>query len=94
MRKRRFGDRYDGYRIRHSDPTNVIIPYLMKERCDAQIYFDVEVDLTKVEALIKEKRKQGMDIGVLDYVIAALVRNFSQFPRANRFIAGRRLYSK
>ena len=93
MIKRRFGDRYDGYRVRNSDPTNVIIPYLMKERNDALVYFDCELDLTKVEEIIRQKRKEGMDIGVLDYTMAALVRCMSQYPRANRFIAGRRLYA-
>ncbi len=94
MRKRRFGDRYDGYRIRNSDPTNVIIPYLMKERNDAQVFFDVELDLTKVEEILREKRKNGEDIGLLDYIMTALVRNLSQLPRANRFVAGRRLYAR
>ena len=94
MRKRRFGDRYDGYRIRKGDPTNVIIPFLMKERNDAQVLFDVELDLTKVDAILKEKRKNGEDIGLLDYIMTALVRNLSQLPRANRFVAGRRLYAR
>jgi hypothetical protein len=94
MRKRRFGDRYDGFRIRKGDPTNVIIPYLMKERNDSLVYFDLELDLTKVEELIKQKRKEGLDIGILDYMMAALVRTMSQYPRANRFIAGRRLYAR
>ena len=94
MRKRRFGDRYDGYRIRHCDPTNVIIPYLMKERNDSLVYFDMEVDLTKVEELIRKKRKEGMDIGVLDYMMSALVRAMSQYPRSNRFVAGRRIYAR
>ena len=94
MRKRRFGDRYDGYRIRKGDPTNVIIPFLMKERSDSLVYFDCELDLSKVEELIRAKRKEGMDIGVLDYAMTALVRCMSQYPRANRFIAGRRLYAR
>ncbi len=94
MRKRRWGDRYDGYRVRKGDPTNVIIPFLMKERNDAQVFFDVELDLTKVEELIRQKRKEGMDIGILDYMLSALVRTFSQYPRANRFVAGRRLYAR
>lgn len=94
MRKRRFGDRYDGYRIRKGDPTNVIIPFLMKERNDSLVYFDCELDLSKVEELIRAKRKEGMDIGVLDYAMTALVRCMSQYPRANRFVAGRRLYAR
>ena len=94
MRKRRLGDRYDGYRIRNCDPTNIIIPYLMKERCDSQVFFDAELDLTKVDALIKQKRKEGKDIGILDYILTATVRTISQFPRVNRFVAGRRLYAR
>ncbi len=94
MRKRKFGDRYDGYRIRNCDPTNVIIPYLMKERSDSQVFLDSEVDITNLEAIVKQKRKEGMDIGILDYVLSATVRSISQYPRVNRFIAGRRLYAR
>ncbi len=94
MRKKRFGDRYDGIRIRKSDPINIIVPYLMKDRADSQVFFDAEIDLTKVEAAIQEKRKEGLDIGVLDYVLASMVRTVSQFPRINRFVAGRRLFAR
>lgn len=94
MRKKKFGDRYDGRRIRKGDPTNIIMPYLMKDRCDAQVFFDTEIDLTKVEAKIAEKRKEGLDIGILDYMLAAIARTLSQYPRINRFIAGRRLFAR
>ena len=94
MRKKRIGDRYDGVRIKKGDPTNIIMPYLMKERSDAQVFFDTEIDLTKVEIAIQEKRKEGLDIGVLDYILASMVRTISQYPRINRFIAGRRLFSR
>ena len=70
------------------------MPYLMKERCDAQVFFDTEIDLTKIEQVVQEKRKQGIDIGLLDYMIAAMVRTLSQYPRINRFIAGRRLFAR
>jgi len=92
MRKKRFGDRYDGRRNRKGDPLNVIMPYLMKERSDAQVFFDAEVDIGKIDAIIQEKRKEGIDIGVLDYMLCAIVRTLSQYPRINRFIAGRRLF--
>ena len=92
--KKRWGDRYDGRRIRKGDPTNIIMPYLMKERSDAQVFFDSEIDLTNVDKIIQEKRKQGLDIGILDYMLTAIVRTLSQFPRINRFIAGRRLYAR
>ena len=93
-KKKIWGDRYDGRRIRKGDPTNIIIPYLMKERADAQVFFDAEIDLSKVDLAIQEKRKQGIDIGVLDYMVAVIVRTLSQYPRINRFVAGRRLYAR
>lgn len=94
MRKKKWGDRYDGRRVLKGDPTNIIMPYLMKNRSDAQVFFDTEIDITKIDEVIKEKRKQGIDIGVLDYMLAALTRTISQYPRINRFIAGRRLYAR
>lgn len=94
MSKKKFGDRYDGRRIRHGDPFNVIVPFIMKERNDSQVLFDTEVDVSKIDALIQEKRKNGEDIGFLDYLIAIIVRTISQYPRMNRFVAGRRIYAR
>ena len=92
--KKRFGDRYDGRRVRHGDPTNIIIPFLLKERSDSQVFFDAEIDVSKIDKIIQEKRKEGMEIGVLDYILTALVRTISQYPRINRFIAGRRIFAR
>ena len=94
MRKRRFGDRYDGYRITKGDTLNVIIPFLMKERNDSQVLFDAEIDLTRVDEQIKKKREEGYEIGVLDYVVASIIRTISQYPRINRFVAGRRIFAR
>lgn len=92
--KKRFGDRYDGRRIRKGDPLNVITPFLMVQRADSQVFFDAEVDVSKIDELVKEKRKNGVNIGFLDYLVAILVRTISQYPRLNRFIAGKRLYAR
>lgn len=92
--KKKWGDRYDGRRVRRGDPTNIIIPFLMKDRDDSQVFFDAEIDVSKVDALIQEKRKEGIDIGFLDYLLAVLVRTISQYPRMNRFIAGRRIFAR
>lgn len=92
--KKRLGDRYDGRRVRHSDPTNVIIPFIMKTRNDAQVEFDAEIDISNVENRIRERRKNGESISFLDYFFTALIRTVAEYPRLNRFIAGRRLYSR
>ena len=92
--KKKWGDRYDGRRVKASDPTNIITPFLMKTRNDSEVFFDAEVDVTKIDEIVKEKRKQGQNIGLLDYVVANLVRTVSQYPRLNRFVAGKRLFAR
>ena len=92
--KKRFGDRYDGRRIRHSDPTNIVEPFLMKTRNDAQVAFDTELDVSNVEEIIHKRRANGEQISFLDYFFTAFIRTISQYPRLNRFIAGRRLYAR
>lgn len=92
--KKRFGDRYDGRRVRHSDPTNMIIPFIMRERNDAEVFFDAEVNMSRIDELIREKRKNGEEARTLDYIIAIIVRTISQDPRMNRFIAGRRCFAR
>lgn len=92
--KKKFGDRYDGRRVRHCDPFNIIIPFIMRERNDAQVLFDAEIDVSEVEKIIRERRKNGDTISFLDYFVAILVRTLSQYPRLNRFIAGKRLFAR
>lgn len=92
--KKKFGDRYDGRRVRKCDPFNVIIPFIMRERSDSQVFFDAEIDVSKVDEEIKRRRKNGENVGFLDYFLAILVRTVSQYPRLNRFIAGRRLFAR
>lgn len=91
---RKFGDRYDGRRVRHCDPLNTVIPFIMKERNDSQVLFDAEIDVSSIDELLREKRKNGDTVGFLDYLVTALVRTISQYPRLNRFIAGRRIYAR
>jgi hypothetical protein len=93
--KRYVGDRYDGRLLRTIDPFYKIIPYIMKNRSDAQTYFDDKIELTAIEEYLKGKRKGGIkNIGFLHIVMAAMVRTLSQKPRLNRFIAGQRIYAR
>jgi len=94
-RRRRWGDRYDGWRIRSLNPFYQITPYIMRTRSDAQDYFEERIDIGPAEAWLKRARDAGrMDIGFLHLLIAALVRTISQKPRLNRFVAGQRIYAR
>jgi len=92
--KRRFGDRKDGYRLRKADPFFRIIPYIMKEKNDAHVFFEDRIYLEETDILIRKLRKEGLRVGFLHIVIASLVRTISQKPKINRFVVGRKTYAR
>ncbi len=93
-RKKRFGDRYDGYRVRSLSPMTYVVPFIMKTRNDACNLFSGKVELGRIDNYIKRKRKEDglTGFGFLHVVIAAYVRLISQKPAMNRFCAGQRIY--
>lgn len=94
-RKRRFGDRRDGYKLRGIDPYDALSPYLMVERNDSQNSFADKFEITEVEKYVKEKREQGHKSFTLMHVIlAAYVRTISQKPYLNRFLSGQKVYAR
>lgn len=92
--KKRLGDRSDGYRLRKANPFFRIIPHIMPTRNDAQIFFDERVYLEGSRELIHKLRKEGVRVGFLHIVIAAMVRVISQKPKINRFVVGKRTYAR
>ncbi|MBQ9106729.1 MAG: 2-oxo acid dehydrogenase subunit E2 [Clostridia bacterium] len=92
-RKRRFGDRYDAYRVRNLDGFFHIIPNIMRERNDSQLFFEVDVPIEHIEKYVNQKRKQGLEIRMMHVFMAALVRTFTMRPRLNRFTVGKKIYS-
>ncbi len=93
-KRRRFGDRYDGKLLKKIDPFYKIVPYIMKDRVDSQVYFDDKIMLDKTEKFLKQKREEKEYISFLHIVCAAMVRTISQKPRINRFVSGRKLYAR
>ncbi len=92
--KRRFGDRKDGYRLRKADPFFRLIPHIMKNRSDAQVFFSETVYLEKPQQVIRQLRKEGYKVGFLHIVIASIVRTMSQKPKINRFVRGKKTYAR
>lgn len=93
-RKRRFGDRPDGYRLRSLQPMSKVSPYIMPNRSGASVYFRESIEITEAENYIRKKRNQGLKgFGLMHLLLAAYVRVISQRPAANRFISGQKIYS-
>jgi hypothetical protein len=94
-RRRRWGDRNDGRRLRSLNPFYQITPYIMRTRVDAHDYFTDRIDIGRAEEWLREKRDEGRQgLGMLQLFMAVLVRTMSQRPRLNRFVAGQRIYAR
>ena len=92
--RRRLGDRSDGYKLRKVDPLFRMIPHIMKDRSDAQVFFEDTIYLEETHKLIRKLRKEGYRLGFLHVVIASMVRVMSQKPKINRFVVGKKIYAR
>ncbi len=95
MRKRRFGDRKDGRRVRSASIISKVMPYIMKRRSDSQNFFTDQLSIDKTEKFCRDKVKEGKkNFSILHVMLAAYVRMISQRPALNRFISGQKIYSR
>lgn len=93
-RKRRFGDRYDGYRVRDLDLPFHIMPVIMPKRCDSEVFFKETIDIGPLEDYVRKKRKEDLpELKTLHVILAAMVRVLAVRPRMNRFIIGKKVYA-
>ncbi len=94
-RRRRFGDRKDGYKIRSIPPMNKVSPYIMKKRSDSQNYFEDAFDVTEAEKMCRRKVKEGKrNFSLLHIFLASYVRTISRRPGINRFISGQKIFAR
>lgn len=94
-RKRRFGDRKDGFLIRNLPPMSKLIPYIMKSKSDSWVLFEDEIDITKTEEFIHKMRKSEIPgLTLYHLIFAAIVRTYSQNPELNRFVSGSNVYAR
>ncbi len=94
-RKKRFGDRKEGRRVRSLPAMNYVSPFIMKERNDSQNQFEDVIDITNIENYLDKKRKEGYtDLSFLHILLTAYARVVSDRPGINRFLAGQRIYAR
>lgn len=86
--------RKDGVLVPDVDPLFKIIPIIMKERSDSQIFYSYDIPITNMEAYIEDKRKQGINVSYLHIVYAAMVRTIAKRERLNRFVMSGRVYKR
>ena len=94
-RKRKFGDRCEGRRLRKVSAITCVMPFIMKRRSDALNYFADSIEIDEAEKLVRKLRADGYkNIGLLHVILAAYIRVVSQRPALNRFVSGQRIYAR
>jgi hypothetical protein len=82
----KWGDRYDGWRVRKMDAVFRVIPYILRTRIDAQNFFEEKIPIDHIEEFIKKHKEEIPELSLMHVVMAALVRVVSQRPHLNRFV--------
>lgn len=95
-KKRRFGDRTDGYLVRDNDPMHILFPHLLPNRTDNEVSLCEEVDLCSIREYLDKKNADSPEFRytIFHVVLAALARVMAERPHMNRFYAGDRLYQR
>lgn len=95
-RKRKRGDRKDGYRVREADAMHAFMPYLMPNRADNEAVLNTKIDLTAVEEYIAQKNADNPEFKYTFFhaICAALAKAIVMRPKLNRFYSGYRLYDR
>ncbi|MBQ2767373.1 MAG: hypothetical protein IJF49_04770 [Clostridia bacterium] len=95
VRKRRFGDRKDGRKVRTLQPIQRMMPYIMKKRSDAQNTFSDSFDITEADRIVRTKVKEGKtNFSLLHIILAAYIHMLAQRPGVNRFVSGQKIYAR
>ena len=89
-----FGHRSDGRKLKTVPPFFRVIPCVMLERNDAQVYFKQDIKLKELDEYIDRKAKEGIKLSYMNIIYAAIVRIIAERPYLNRFAMNGNLYAR
>ena len=89
-----FGYRSDGKKIKDLPPIFKIMPCVMPERVDSQVYFKQDIALKSLDEYIDRKAEEGIKISYMNIVYAAIVKITGERPNLNRFAMNGSLYQR
>ena len=95
-RKSKWGDRWDGYRLRGLDPVHVMMPYMFGKRTENEAVLGEVVDLTELDKYLAAKNAQNPEFKYtwFHFITAALAKAVLLRPKMNYFIAGGHYYER
>ena len=89
--------RKDAVRVKKVDSVHGIMPFLMKTRCESEVYYVEKVDVTNLLNYldkINEGKEKHERTTLFHAIITATARTIYNRPLLNRFIAGQRYYDR
>lgn len=89
-----FGHRPDGIKIKKLPPIFKIMPCVMMERNDSQVYFKQDIALNNLDEYIDRKAQEGIRLSYMNIIYAAIVRIIGERPSLNRFAMNGVLYER
>lgn len=89
-----FGHRSDGKKIKKLTPVFRVLPCIMLDRADSQVYFKQDISLKSLDQYIDKKAKEGIKLSYMNIIYAAIVRIIGQRPSLNRFAMNGSLYQR
>lgn len=94
-RKRKWGDRRDGRRVK-APGLQTVMCHLMPNRTDCEVYLNDKLDVTELLKFIEKKNAEHPEYKttVFHCAVMALARMVRERPLMNRFIQGRRMYER
>ena len=89
-----FGYRPDGKKIKNLPPIFKVMPCVMLDRVDSQVYFKQDIALKCLDEYIDRKAKEGIKLSYMNIIYASLVKIIGERPNLNRFAMNGRLYER
>ena len=89
-----FSHRADGKKIKTIDPYFKLIPSIMTERSDSQVFFTENVPISGMDEYIANKQKEGIKMSYMDIIYAAIIRVIAEKPQLNRFAMNGRIFKR
>lgn len=89
-----FGYRADGKKVKNVSPIFRVIPCIMRERNDAQVYFKQDVVIKKLDEYIDKKAAEGIKMSYMNIIYAALVKVINERQQLNRFVMNGTIYQR
>ena len=89
-----FNKRPDGRAIKNLEPMQMIMPYVLRTRTDSMNMYEEGFNCEPLDAYIKAKAEEGIQMTYMDIIIAAIVRLIALRPQMNRFVMNGKIYAR